>query len=356
MRTSFPPSVRLLGAALLASLLPQADLRAQTVTATTDPVGFVTMSIAGAPAGSSALSFKSLALARPVEYQGNAEDIVSPTKLQDTDSNWDQDQFNGANGAFYLEITGPANAAGIGTTYDITATDPATQTITLAQNLATGVADGATFRVRKHWTIASVFGAANEAGLQPGSATTADTIRVHSASGQYETYFYSNTGLPGTGWRNTLTGATDRATQVLYPDDGLLISRQQASAVNVVLMGSVKTGATSSPVSPGLNIIGNPYAAPMTLADSGLYTTDPATGVAAGSASTADLVQIYNGNGGYDTYYYSSGGLAGAGWRKSNTGATDQAGVVIPVGTSVIIQRKSATGFNWVAAQHPAAL
>ena len=33
-----------------------------------------------------------------------------------------------------------------------------------------------------------------------------------------------------------------------------------------------------------MNVVANPYAAPMTLSDSGLFTNDPSTGVAAGGA------------------------------------------------------------------------
>jgi uncharacterized protein (TIGR02597 family) len=330
-------------------------LAAQSATATTDPVGFITLTVNGASAGTTALSFKALGLARQVEYQGNAEQ-VGANSLTDNDATWTDNQFNGANGAYYLEITGPTGASGIGTTYDITGTTAATHTVTLAQNLAAGVTTGATFRIRKHWTIAAVFGAANEGGLAGGTSTTADTIRIYNTAGVYTAYYYS-TAAGDVGWRKTdasgVEQSGDQSGVVIYPDDGLVIARQQASAANIVLMGAVKTGQTSSPISSGLNFVANPYAAPMTLGDSGLYTGDPNTGVKSGGASNADLVRIYNGTG-YDSYFYSSGGLAGVGWRKVSGGTADQANVQIPVGASVIIQRQGATGFNWVAAQHPA--
>jgi uncharacterized protein (TIGR02597 family) len=323
------------------------------MSAATDPVGFVTLTVPGTGSGSaadSALSFKSLALARPVEYQGNAEE-VGPATITDLDSSWTSNQFNGPGNACYLEITGPENAAGIGTTYDILSLNRTTQTLTLAQNLASGVTAGATFRIRKHWTIASVFGASNEGGLTGGDGSSADTIRIHRGGGVYDTYIYS---LVASGWRkldaNGAILAPDEANAIVYPDDGLLINRRQALAANVVLMGAVKTGKASYPVLPGLNIVGNPFAAPIKLGDSGLYP-----GLVGGNASTADQVKIFNGTG-YDTYFYSTGGAAGIGWRKTGAGATEQNDVEIPVGTSVLIQRRNGGAFDWVILQHPASL
>jgi len=213
------------------------------------------------------------------------------------------------------------------------------------------------FRIRKHWTIASVFGTTNQAGLQGGTSSTADTVLVYSAAtGGYDVYYYSTRGLPGVGWRKAGAGAVDQANTVLYPDDGLLIQRKQTGNVNVVLMGAVKTGQTSFPVVAGLNILANPFAAPMTLGSSGLYKGD-GSALVAGTAATADQVQIFNGTA-YDTYYYSSGGAAGTGWRldDGNNSTVDQAAVQIPVGASFLVQRRSGTAFNWVAPQHPATL
>jgi uncharacterized protein (TIGR02597 family) len=235
------PRIRPLVVAILTLAAPVvvSTAFAQT-TATTDPVGFITLNVAGTGgASANALSFKGLGLTRPVEYQGSAETVTANT-LVDNEATWTNDQFNGANGACYVEIT---SGPGAGTTYDIAGTTAANKTITLSQNLAQGVANGVTFKVRKHWTVASVFGANNEGGLQSGNSTTADQIR------------------------------------------------------------------------------------------------------------------IYNGST-YDTYYFSSGGLVGTGWRKAgdNPANTDRSGVQIPVGSSVIVTRKAQGNFDWVAPQHPTQL
>jgi hypothetical protein len=54
----------------------------------------------------------------------------------------------------------------------------------------------------------------------------------------------------------------------------------------------------------------------------------------------ADLVLLWNGRG-YDQYYYSTGGLAGAGWRKVGAGNQNQETVPLPDGAFVILRRGS---------------
>jgi len=325
-------------------------LVAQT-TATTDPVGFITLNVAGTGGTTpTALSLLGLGLTRAVDYQGAAES-VGANSLTDNDATWTDNQFNGAAGAYYVEITSGTAA---GTSYDIASTTAATKTISTTQNLAAGVAAGASFKIRKHWTVASVFGPANEGGLQGGTSSTADQVLLYNGT-SYDTYFYSTGGLTGVGWRKNGAGAADQANVKIYPEEGVLALRKQSPTANVVLMGSVKTGQTSIPVLAGLNVLGNVYAANMTLGDSGLYTGSSATGVNGGTSSTADQVLLYNGAS-YDTYFYSTGGLTGVGWRKNGAGSTDFSTTAIPVGTSVLIQRKVASGFNWVAPQHPASI
>src|SRR5215212_1484540 len=90
--------VRLLAAASLVVSLSFSSAFAQSATATTDPVGFITLNVAGKTGSAPALSFKSLGLARQVEYQGNAEAVTNPATpqdsatLRDDDSAWVDDQ------------------------------------------------------------------------------------------------------------------------------------------------------------------------------------------------------------------------------------------------------------------------
>jgi hypothetical protein len=94
------------------------------------------------------------------------------------------------------------------------------------------------------------------------------------------------------------------------------------------------------------------YPTNMTLADSGLFTGDPATGVAGGTTTSADQILVWNGVS-YDTYYYQTSGLGGTGWRKAGFPTADASADVIPVGSSLILKRKTVNGFNWIVPQHP---
>jgi uncharacterized protein (TIGR02597 family) len=291
-------------------------------------------------------------LTRLVEYQGIAETVGTKT-VTDNDATWTDNQFNTPAGAFYLEVVSGPNA---GTTFDVEATTAATKTITLKQNLPAGTTAPLSFKLRKHWTFASVFGANNESGMQPGNASTADQVLLYNGA-TYDTYYYSNAGgLVGNGWRKIGGGSADQGNTPIFPDEGVIVKRLGSAPVNVVLIGAVKTGQTVAAVVGGLNFVGNVYAAGMTLNSSGIYTGNATTGLAPGNASTADTIDIYNGTT-YDSYYVSNaGGLVGNGWRRIGGGSVDQQNVAIPAGSSVIINRKAAGSFNWVAPQHPATL
>ncbi len=321
---------------------------AQT-TATTDPVGFTTMVIAAASASDPSYTFGGVGLTRAVSYQGSAETATGgASTLVDNEANWTDNQFNGAASAVthYVEITSGAAA---GTTYDIVATSDAANSLTLAQPLAASVAAGVTFRVRQHWTIGSVFGPANESGLQGGSASTADQILIYNGTG-YDSYFYRTAGTPG--WRIVGDNATPRDGVLIYPDDGIILKRNVATVVNVTLMGAVKLGQSSYAVLSGNNFIANPCASPMTLLSCGIYTGNSATGLLGGSAGTADKVLTWNGSG-YNSYFWRTAGTPG--WRLVGDNTTDVGSTVIPINSNVIVQRAGAA-FNWVIPQHPASL
>ena len=231
---------------------------------------------------------------------------------------------------------------------------PGAEKVRTLQGIAS---QGVTFKVRKHWTLSSIFGTdAASLSIAGGSATTADQVLLWNGTG-YDTYYFQTTGIGGVGWRKSGAPTVDQATLKVFPEEGVTIKRKQQTAANVVLMGAVKLGPTSVAVDNGISVIGNVYASGMTLASSGLHDAndDPAKGVAGGSATSADQVLIWNGTG-YDTYYFQTSGIGGVGWRKSGAPTVDASTTPVSVGSAVTIKRKFATGFNWVIPQHPATL
>lgn len=337
------------------SALTLSGARAQT-TATTDPVGFMTMAIAGGGTQAAPVyTFTTLGLMNPIGFQSTTTSVGTSTSLVDPNATWTDNQFNsvtvGAPPTHFVEIvSGP----GAGTTYDITATSAATKTLTLSDPLLSTIVSGASYRIRPHWTIAGVFGTTNQNGLTGGTNSgAADSIQLFR-SGAFVTYYYSTGGLGGIGWKQ-FGASGDASTTVIYPDDGLVIARKQTASVNLVISGAVKTGQSSLSVVTGYSLLGNVYAAGMTLGSSGLFTdTTGDTGVKPGNGSTTgDQILIWNpANTTYRTFYYGAGGLSGTGWREFGVSG-DASGTAIVVGSALFMKRAGAP-FNWVAPQHPA--
>jgi len=340
----------LLGFIIVAASFQAASAQTPTPSpVATDPVGFLALNIQGTGgSSSSALSFLGLSFTQPVAYQATLSS-ASGTTLTDSKASWTAtaNGFNGTTGAFYIELL---TGSGAGMWSNITAAG--TNTITTAQDLSSYVTAGTGYKIRPNWTLATVFGATDQAGLFGGTASTADQILVYSpATSSYTTYFYQTSGIGATGWRKVGDGThADQSNAYFNPTDGILVKRQQSSNVSFSLAGAVKLGQTVLPVVPGLNILSNVYpSGNFTLGTSGLQ----ASGLGGGTASTADLVEIYNSaTGSYSIYFYQTSGIGGTGWRLVGDGThSDQSGAAIPFGQGLIIQRKVASAFSWVAPQ-----
>jgi len=331
---------------------------AQT-TSTTTPVGFVTIAIAGGGTPSApAYTFTTLGLVNPIAFQSTTTTSTAGTAtITDTAATWANNTYNSTTAdappTHFVEIlSGPA----AGSMYDIVTTNGTGQSLTVSPALAAGVTAGVSYAIRPHWTIASVFGpTVNTAGGLTGATTSgnADQIQLWR-NGGFATYYYSTGGLAGTGWRQ-FGVAGDATNTVIYPDDGMIIAFTHATGVNLVINGAVKTGQTSVPVLTGYSLLGNVYAAGMTLTSSGLYTDATGdTGVKPGNgSSTGDQILVWNpATAGYRTFFYGSGGLFGTGWKEFGVSG-DASGTALPVGSALFINR-AGTPFNWVAPQHPA--
>lgn len=340
--------------------------------AMTDPVGFITVTIKGtAGAKPSEVTYLGLGLANTVDYQSVAE-TVSGSTLTCNSATWTDNQFASTpNPGYFLEVfSGPK--AGLLT--QVVSCNDAANTLTVADDLtALGVGNNVSFKIRRNWSLAAIFGPTNSAGLQAGNATNADLILIYNSTlpggGGYDQYFYSSGGLPGIGWRKVGGGSSNKANDPIALEEGIIVKRLQSSDLAITLSGAVKLGQTITPVFAGPNFIGNVYpSGVMTLGltdansnpprySSGLYTGNSSTGVLGGNSTTADLILIYNptlggGAGGFDQYFYSTGGLPGVGWRKVGGGNTDQAPTVLPASQAIYLKRSPAlAGFDWVMPQ-----
>jgi len=360
-KTVLITTVGLIGAAIAY----QASAQVNVYTA---PVGFITQT-----ANASGLTFWGLGMTQLPTQVGLVGSIAS-NQMIDTSGSWSNDQFDALNGSGnsaceieFLQPTGsPTNWAFSGLIDEVTASVAPNIIYTSDPNDASLIAAGYRYQIRPSWTLNALFGSTDSGGLFGAStAGAADNVQVWNPNTQgFITYFYkTNTSGGGVGWRASNALSANAGTNILYLDGGLVINRKIATSTNVLLVGAVKdadptvaaVGQTIVPVvQSGLTFAGYVYASSLTLGQSGLYTTNPATGLfGASTAGAADNVQIWNPvTQGFITYFFktnTNGG--GVGWRASNALSTDASTNVIPLGSVLVINRKQASPFNWFAPQ-----
>jgi len=215
--------------------------------------------------------------------------------------------------------------------------------ITLIQDISAQVPAGTTYSIRAAATIAEVFGATNSAGLLPGAASTADVLWVPNGAGGFDQFYYAAAQPPflTAGWRQIGQGNTDKASVPLVYLDGMILQRRGSTDLSLVVSGEVKKTATSVAISgtagSGFNYLASIFPVGSTLGNSGLEAS-----VTKGNSTSADIIWIPNGTGGYNQYYYATAQppFFTAGWKQVGGGNTDQAAAVISSG--LILQRRGA--------------
>jgi uncharacterized protein (TIGR02597 family) len=237
---------------------------------------------------------------------------------------------------YLLEISSGTSAGAI---QEVTTWSGNTLTNLPADFLA-GLTGAESYSIRKSSTLGSIFGEQNQAALLGGNANSADLIMLPNGSGGFNSFYYSTGGFTGTGWRKVGGGSTDFVNQPVVYTDGLLILRRGATDLTLTISGSVKNSSALVGVANQYEYLGGVYPVGSTLASSGLSSK-----VLAGNANTADLIMMPNGSGGYLSYYYSSGGFTGVGWRQVGGGATDKAATELPSGF-ILCRRQGAFNLN----------
>lgn len=332
-----------------AANLTQRFYRVSDGTLTSDPVGFTKLRIAGRTGSQTvAYSYLGVNMVSPASYQGTVTSKGAGS-IVDAQADWTDNQFNGANGEFYLEIVSGPMA---GLTADIVGTTAATKTLTTDEDLSSVLTGGEKFKIRKHRSIGDVFGKNNEAGLRANTAvSSSDEVRIFNPVTQaFLTYYYNSGSI---GWRSSTNAVSDASDTKLYADQGVCIARKITGDLTLVVTGAVKTGPTVIPIGTNSNLTANVYpAGTLTLGNSGLYTGNAATGLAAaGKLSNADEVQIWSGSS-FRRYFYKNSGSGGIGWRISSNLRTDASSTQIPAGSSIyVIRRKGRAAFNWKVQQ-----
>ena len=295
--------------------------------------------ILGTGGSGSKLTVFSQRMVLPVVYAGTVSSLQN-TAFTDTNATWTSSQFGAGGVAAYAEFDN-------GAMVDI-AGSSTSKSLSLAGSLAGVASAGDAYRIRAHFTIASLFGTNNETGLKSGeTAAQADNIILQTPGAQQSMviYYYSNAFYHG--WlRGDLSPAD---TQVVYPEQGLMVRRLAPDNRDLYLCGPIKLGVTMAPVAPGYNLVGTLKSlSPMPLSGLNLYTGDPATGLADGvTAASSDNLVVIAPDGSVQTYYYYKQVGVYEGWLDGNLTPSDN--VLMTAGSAFFVKRQAAYSlFNWI--------
>jgi uncharacterized protein (TIGR02597 family) len=276
----------------------------------------------------------------PSVYAGQVS-AVQGSVITDSSAQWVNNQFNGANGAFYVEFDS-------GLMVDIADTVAGQHTLTLEGEVDGLVQPGDAYHVRRHMTLSDMFGRTNEIGLMAGpTADQADNVLLHVPELQETQAFYYHNQPGAEGWRRV--DDTPAGNRVVFPEQGVILRRKGAGRITLFQHGAVKQGPMLVPIQEGTNLVGTvKLRKSFKLADLNLYTGDPATGLAPGdSPDDADNVILVNPlKLTSKRYFYSTNRLGRAGWFDENYRSASR--VVIPAGRAFYVLRKPPRGlFYW---------
>jgi hypothetical protein len=272
----------------------------------------------------------------------SASTITSNT-IGVTDANWTPNQFVSGGVVYFAAIRTGAQAGRtllvIGNTSNSLTLDVEDTPLNNPGFAVTPAVDA--FEVFQGDTLGSLFGSTADgngflsSGLKGGTSTrNADSVQLFDGTA-FITYFFNTT--VGT-WVMVNGGSTSRNGLILYPDDGMLLTRRGPNG-NLTILGRVPSTRLLTKVPGGTtNVMAIRF--PVNAMLGGLNFGAPGTWLAGSSSSVADTVSLWTGSK-WDTYFKNLSNQ----WIKTSGSGADQSAVVIRAGTSIrIVKKGSATG------------
>jgi hypothetical protein len=287
------------------------------------------------------LSLFSQRMVRPILSAGTVSSLNSTT-ITDTNTTFVAGEFGSNSMPAYVEFDN-------GTMMDIANTTPSS--LALASGTAAPASVGQAYRIRAHFTVASLFGTNNETGLFAGpNPAQADNIMLVIPQTQQTLtlFYYSNPSF--TSWQGWVRADsfTPAPNQVVYPEQGVMVRRIVPSPAHIYLCGPIKVGTAVVPLQRGYNLLGTLKSlSSVALANLNLFTGNANTGVIGGlNPSQADNLIVVNPNGSVTTYFYYNNPSVYQGWVNAN-GFSLSGATLIPPGSAFFINRQTSGGFNW---------
>jgi hypothetical protein len=327
-------------------------------TATTDPVGFVTVGITAGTGAAKKNTLFSLPLLETESIDGQVAGTiteVTANTISNSSANWTAGALSNPATPYLIQITSGAaegrmflisssSSAGgaIGGTPN-TPTTVAVSSVDATQvDLTTlGIVEGIdTYKIYACDTLSSFFGTPATTNVQGGtSAANSDTIIIIS-NGSAKTYFYSTSSSR---WTQVTLGSPDASNVPLIPYYGIQYARLPATPLTFTVTGIVPTeGRKVSIKNSGPTLLSQYWPVESTLADLGLQGLPG--WLSGASASVSDTVLLISG-GSASTFWFN-----GTNWKKVTLGSPISDLTPVPIGSSVLINRKgTAAGYTPLA-------
>jgi uncharacterized protein (TIGR02597 family) len=315
--------------ALTASLFVAGSSFAQT--ATTVPVGFMTYTLTNG-----ALTPLGVPLLHAPVFTGLATGVTSTT-LTATGVTWTPDQFITAGTPFFVTIR---TGAQTGRTLLVSGNTATTLTLDTEDTPldASGfvVAANDSFELYQGDTLASMFGSTADGGgnLSSGikgasSPLFADGIQIWNGA-RFVNYFF-NTNLGH--WVMAGGGTVNQNGVLLYPDDGLQISRRGATTTLTIVGRVPATPLMTKFVGGSVTITAIRFPTDTTLG--ALNFSGPGAWLTGNSPLFADTVNIWNGVR-WVPYFKNNS----AQWIQVGGDGNDKSATVIPAGSAIQISKR----------------
>lgn len=357
----------------------------------TDPIGFVTVNLAGNSDSYVYIPFK-----RSPEFAGMASglsangtyDAGEPFTDGNSNGAWDNGEMFAdtnnvialsgtpaltANQFIYVAVTQPKRyyvflktGTRAGMYYTVVSNADASLTVdTAGDDLSTAIDSTTTLEVIPYDTFDSIF--PGGAGVNPSSSHSIAVrqsevlIPNHSSAGtdlasSISYYYYSGVSGAGPGWRKAGVSAVVANDDVLMPDTFFVVRHNVAADTAITFTGTVQMSQLTTPIGTITNSLDQdnavalPFATQVTLAQLKLFES----GAFAGSSSHSialrqDQVLVWDNSdigknkaAGTSYYYYTGASGLGPGWRKSGvTGTIANDDVVIGPTKGIVIRKKS---------------
>jgi hypothetical protein len=315
------------------------------------PTGFAEINIAPGTGTAKKTTLISIPLLEDVKITGRSTGRITGVgvnMITSTGAGWVAGQLSTPSAPYLLEITSGMAQGSIFLISSATANTTDTVTIDASEVTRVGnlgnlgivadAANGDTYRIWPADTLGSFFGTPDTTGILGGTTpATADTVTL-VVNGSATTYFY-HTGTNPPRWSRVGLGSADSSNVPIPPYAGVQYARLADTGLEFRVLGRMPAGLRQVAVkNSGTTLLSGYWPVNQTL--SALKLENLPNWQSGASPAEADTVVLTAG-GSVTTYFHD-----GANWRRVGLGGANSNETPIPVGASVLINKKgNAEGF-----------